>query len=202
MKDSPTKRKVVEAASSLFYQKGFHGTSVRDIAERASVNVSSISYYFKGKQGLLEYAVSRYYEEYLAIIEATLEESSDDTPNEKLKKLIHSIIQYKHSNLQLSCFIHRELSMDSVFVREMVVTYLAKENFIIGNAFSAVVKENKADKKKIDRQFLLMQLKGMLVTPYVLHNEWRSQVVGDYSHSLFVTKYVQTIHQWIDYITQ
>ncbi|MBC5638638.1 forespore capture DNA-binding protein RefZ [Ornithinibacillus sp. BX22] len=202
MKDSPTKRKVVEAASSLFYQKGFHGTSVRDIAEKASVNVSSISYYFKGKQGLLEYAVSRYYEEYLAIIEATLEESGDDTPNEKLKKLIHKIIQYKHSNLQLSCFIHRELSMDSVFVREMVVTYLAKENFIIGNAFSAVVKGSNADKQKLDRQFLLMQLKGMLVTPYVLHNEWRSQVVGDYSHSLFVTKYVQTIHQWIDYITR
>ncbi|MEN2467057.1 forespore capture DNA-binding protein RefZ [Ornithinibacillus sp. FSL M8-0202] len=202
MKDSPTKRKVVEAASSLFYQKGFHGTSVRDIAEKASVNVSSISYYFKGKQGLLEYAVSRYYEEYLAIIEATLEESSDDTPNEKLKKLIHKIIQYKHSNLQLSCFIHRELSMDSVFVREMVVTYLAKENFIIGNAFTAVVKGGNVDKQKLDRQFLLMQLKGMLVTPYVLHNEWRSQVVGDYSHSLFVTKYVQTIHQWIDYITQ
>ena len=201
MKDSPTKRKVVEAASSLFYQKGFHGTSVRDIAEKASVNVSSISYYFKGKQGLLEYAVSRYYEDYLAIIEATLEEFDHDTPNEKLKKLIHQIIQYKHSNLQLSCFIHRELSMDSVFVREMIVTYLAKENFIIGNTFSAVFKE-KNSKHKLDRQFLLMQLKGMLVTPYVLHNEWKSQVVGDYSHSQFVNKYVQTIHQWLDYITQ
>ncbi|MFS0673093.1 forespore capture DNA-binding protein RefZ [Ornithinibacillus sp. 179-J 7C1 HS] len=202
MKDTPTKRKVVEAASSLFYQKGFHGTSVRDIAERASVNVSSISYYFKGKQGLLEYAVSRYYEEYLAIIEATLEEFDNDTPNEKLKKLIHQIIQYKHTNLQLSCFIHRELSMDSVFVREMVVTYLAKENFIIGNTFLAVFKEKQEKKHKLDGQFLLMQLKGMLVTPYVLHNEWKSQVVGDYSHSQFVNKYVQTIHQWVDYITQ
>ncbi|WP_047985111.1 forespore capture DNA-binding protein RefZ [Ornithinibacillus californiensis] len=201
MKDTPTKRKVVEAASSLFYQKGFHGTSVRDIADKASVNVSSISYYFKGKQGLLEYAVSNYYEEYLAIIEATLDELEDDTPIEKMKKLIHNIIQYKHTNLQLSCFIHRELSMDSVFVREMVVTYLAKENFIIGNTFSAVF-HGKEDKHKVDRHFLQMQLKGMLVTPYILQNEWRSQVVGEYSHTLFVNRYVHTIHQWLDYITK
>jgi len=200
MKDSPTKSKVVEAASTLFYQKGFHGTSVRDIAEKASVNVSSVSYYFKGKQGLLEYAISKYYEEYLTIVETTLEESQDASPIEKLKKLVHRIIQYKHMNLQLSCFIHRELSMDSVFVREMAVTYLAKENFIIGNTFSDVFKNKKEDKHKVDRQFLLMQLKGMLVTPYVLHNEWRSQVVGDYSHSLFVDRYVKTIHKWLDYI--
>ena len=202
MKDTPTKRKVVEAASALFYQKGFHGTSVRDIAEKASVNVSSVSYYFKGKQGLLEYAVSNYYEEYLSIIEATLEETLDESSIEKLKKLIYKIIQYKHMNLQLSCFIHRELSMDSVFVREMAVTYLAKENFIIGNTFSDVFKNKKDDKHKLDRQFLLMQLKGMLVTPYVLHNEWRNQVVGDYSHSLFVDRYVKTIHKWLDYISE
>jgi TetR/AcrR family transcriptional regulator, regulator of cefoperazone and chloramphenicol sensitivity len=202
MKDTPTKRKVVEAASTLFYQKGFHGTSVRDIAEKASVNISSVSYYFNGKQGLLEYAVSNYYEEYLSIIEATLEETLDESSIEKLKKLIYKIIQYKHMNLQLSCFIHRELSMDSVFVREMAVTYLAKENFIIGNTFSDVFKDKKDDKHKLDRQFLLMQLKGMLVTPYVLHNEWRNQVVGDYSHSLFVDRYVKTIHKWLDYISE
>ncbi|GIO28849.1 forespore capture DNA-binding protein RefZ [Ornithinibacillus bavariensis] len=202
MNDIPTKRKVVEAASALFYQKGFHGTSVRDIAEKASVNVSSISYYFKGKQGLLEFAVSNYYEEYLSIIETTLEESIELDALESLKNLIYKIIQYKHMNLQLSCFIHRELSMDSVFVREMAVTYLAKENYIIGNAFSALFKNKTEDKSKPDRQYLLMQLKGMLVTPYILHNEWRSQIVGEYSHSLFIKRYVQTICNWLDYIAR
>ncbi|GGA82272.1 forespore capture DNA-binding protein RefZ [Ornithinibacillus halotolerans] len=201
MEDTPTKRKVMDAASLLFYQKGFHGTSVRDIAEKASVNLSSISYYFKGKQGLLEYAVSNYYEEYLAVIESTLEESNDITPLEKIKKLIHQIIHYKHSNLQLSCFIHRELSMDSVFVREMAVTYLAKENFIIGNLFSELFKDKQKKRKTMDKQFLLMQLKGMLVTPYILHNEWKEQVIGEYSHALFVKQYVRTIHNWLDYIT-
>ncbi|MED4214161.1 TetR family transcriptional regulator, partial [Priestia megaterium] len=40
-----TKQKVIDAAISLFNTKGYDGTSVRDIAKRADVNVANISYY-------------------------------------------------------------------------------------------------------------------------------------------------------------
>lgn len=66
----------------VIFQNGFHGTSVRDIAAKATVNVSLISYYFKGKQGLLEYAVTQYYEAYLETIEACIEENESLTPLE------------------------------------------------------------------------------------------------------------------------
>jgi len=198
MKANSSKQKVIDAASVLFFQNGFHGTSVRDIADRASVNVSLISYYFKSKQGLLEYAVTQYYEAYLEIIENTLKQANSLTSMEKLKKLIFAIIQYKQSNHQFTCFIHRELSLDSVFVREMAVTYLAKENYFISNIFFDILKQNK--QKVENSQFLLMQLKGMLITPYVLQNEWKDHVVGESSQNYFVKKYVQTIHQWLDFI--
>ncbi|MBM7597683.1 AcrR family transcriptional regulator [Virgibacillus halotolerans] len=198
MKPNPSKEKVIEAASSLFFQKGFAGTSVRDIADKASVNVSLISYYFKGKQGLLEHAVTQYYEEYLKIIEHVLEEKESLPALERLKSMIFSIIQYKQSHYQLSCFIYRELSLDSIFVREMAVTYLAKENHYVSKIFFDVLKAHR--KSNNDRQYLLLQLKGMLVTPYVLHNEWKDQVVGEFAHHQFVKKYVLTIHQWLDFI--
>src|SRR5690625_929357 len=126
---NPTKERVVNAATALFFQKGFDGTSVRDIAQKASVNVSLISYYFKGKQGLLEYAVTDYYEQYLEVIEESLQGSNSYSPLNQLKNLITAIIEFKQSNVQLSCTIHRELSLDTIFVREMTVTYLAKENY-------------------------------------------------------------------------
>nr|WP_100012134.1 forespore capture DNA-binding protein RefZ [Lentibacillus sediminis] len=198
MKKNPSRQKVIDAASSLFFQKGFSGTSVRDIADKASVNVSLISYYFKSKQGLLEYAVTQYYEAYLQTIEETLEQDESLPALEKIKDLISSIIQYKQSRHQFSCFVHRELSLDSVFVREMAVTYLAKENFYISNTFFAALEEQK--RKDPDRQFLLMQLKGMLMTPYMLQNEWKEQVIGDYSHQIFAKKYARSIHQWLDFI--
>ncbi|MGP4108279.1 forespore capture DNA-binding protein RefZ [Virgibacillus sp. L01] len=198
MKKNPTKQKVVDAASILFFQNGFHGTSVRDIADKATVNVSLISYYFKSKQGLLEHAVTQYYEAYLKAIEAAMLHNESISPLERLKKMIATIIHYKQSNHQFSCFIHRELSLDSVFVREMTVTYLAKENYFISNSFYAIFTKQK--KNNLDSRFLLMQLKGMLITPYILQNEWKNQVVGIDSHNQFANNYIRTIENWLDYV--
>ncbi|MFA1820305.1 forespore capture DNA-binding protein RefZ [Virgibacillus oceani] len=200
MKTNPSKQKVMEAASSLFFQKGFHGTSVRDIAEKAAVNVSLISYYFKGKQGLLEYAVTNYYEEYLKVMEAELEKTKNLTALDRMKTLISTIIQYKQSNHQFSCFVHRELSLDSVFVREMAVTYLAKENHFLQETFDIMLKNMKINTD--EKHYLFMQLKGMLITPYIMHNEWRNERIGDYSGEIFMKKYAKTIHQWLDFITE
>src|SRR5699024_5937672 len=161
----------MNAASLLFFQKGFHGTSVRDIAEEASVNVSLISYYFKSKQGLLEYAITEYYETYLKGLEEVIQQAESLPDVDKLKKVTFFIIQYKQDNLQLTCTIHRELSLDSVFVREMTVTYLAKENHFLSRIFYNIVSKDVPDK-----ELLFMQLKGMLVTPYLLYNEWKYQV--------------------------
>lgn len=199
MKKNPTRQKVIDAASSLFFQKGFHGTSVRDIAEKAAVNVSLISYYFKSKQGLLEYAVTNYYEEYLKTLEEALQRTETLSPLEKMNDLIFTIIQYKQANHQLTCFIQRELSLDSVFVREMAVTYLAKENHYIRKSFFDCIEGRvKGD----TREYLLMQLKGMLITPYILHSDWKNHVIGEYSHQIFVKKYVGTIRQWLHFIIE
>ncbi|RYG74932.1 TetR/AcrR family transcriptional regulator [Lentibacillus lipolyticus] len=198
MKKNPTKQRVIDAASSLFFQNGFHGTSVRDIASKAAVNVSLISYYFKSKQGLLEYAVTQYYEAYLETIERCLQENESLTPLEKLKKIIKVIIQYKQDNYQLSCFIHRELSLDSVFVREVTVTYLAKENYLVSHAFYQIFPDQ--TKRQQGKQFFLMQLKGMLTTPYVMQHEWKDMVVGDFSHDQFVKNYTHTVEKWLDFV--
>jgi AcrR family transcriptional regulator len=46
--------KIIETAEALFAEKGFSGTSVRDIADAAGINVAMISYYFGSKEKLLE----------------------------------------------------------------------------------------------------------------------------------------------------
>lgn len=195
LKINHSKQKVIDAASLLFFQKGFHGTSVRDIAEEASVNVSLISYYFKSKQGLLEYAITQYYEIYLQELEEVIQQTTSLSNLDQLKKIIFFIIQYKQDNLQLTCTIHRELSLDSVFVREMTVTYLAKENHFLSSLFYELLRKDLPDK-----DFLFMQLKGMLITPYLLHNEWKYQVIGNRSHQIFVEKYSRKVNAWLEFV--
>lgn len=43
---------ILEVAEQLFSEKGFEGTSVRDIANNAQVNLAMISYYFGSKEKL------------------------------------------------------------------------------------------------------------------------------------------------------
>lgn len=45
---------IIRAAEELFAKNGFDGTSVRDIAHHANVNVAMISYYFGSKESLFE----------------------------------------------------------------------------------------------------------------------------------------------------
>ena len=45
---------IIMTAEKLFASKGYDGTSVRDIAEEAGVNIAMISYYFGSKEKLMQ----------------------------------------------------------------------------------------------------------------------------------------------------
>ena len=45
---------ILFAAEKLFAEKGFEGTSTREISKAANVNISMISYYFGSKENLME----------------------------------------------------------------------------------------------------------------------------------------------------
>ena len=45
---------IIETAERLFAERGYDGTSVRDIADEADINVAMISYYFGSKEKLME----------------------------------------------------------------------------------------------------------------------------------------------------
>ena len=54
--ESDTRQKVLETATDLFAEKGYAGTSVREIVASAGVSKPVLYYYFKSKEGLF-YAI-------------------------------------------------------------------------------------------------------------------------------------------------
>ena len=52
--------RLLNAAEELFCEKGFEGTSIRDIAASAGCNIASVNYYFGGKQQLYEQVWKRH----------------------------------------------------------------------------------------------------------------------------------------------
>ncbi len=51
-KDHSTKERILQAAGSLFGEKGLFGTRVREICSRAEVNLASVNYHFRSKAEL------------------------------------------------------------------------------------------------------------------------------------------------------
>ena len=47
------KEQILEVAEELFAEYGFEGTSVRELAKKAKVNVAMISNYFGSKEQLI-----------------------------------------------------------------------------------------------------------------------------------------------------
>ena len=91
---------IMEIAETLFAEKGFNGTSVRDIAEKAHVNLAMISYYFGSKDKLLE-ALFGYRGEHLKL---KLESIIDDKSLSSLDKMNTMIDHYVDKIMKQQCF--------------------------------------------------------------------------------------------------
>jgi len=102
----------METAEVLFAEKGFNGTSVRDIAEKAHVNLAMISYYFGSKDKLLE-SLFDYRGEHLKL---KLETMIDDKTLGSLEKLDLLIDHYIEKIMNQQCF-------SRIMVREQVVNH-------------------------------------------------------------------------------
>ncbi|MEO0038050.1 MAG: hypothetical protein RIQ59_1261 [Bacteroidota bacterium] len=99
---------ILLVAEQLFAEEGFDGTSVREIAKIANINVAMISYYFGSKEKLLE-ALVLYR---ISGLQLHLESLSTEniSPIEKIEKLIEYYIQRINSNRCMYQIVHFELS--------------------------------------------------------------------------------------------
>ncbi|MFC7320304.1 forespore capture DNA-binding protein RefZ [Halobacillus campisalis] len=179
-----TRQRVLDVSCSLFYSNGFNGTSVRDIAKKAKVNVSIIHYYFKSKQGLFESLAVQYFEPYLEM----LEQEAEAKIHADLLELIKGILHYKQVHYQLSCLVYRELSLNTIFAKEMLVTYLAKENHLLSQIlFKKHTKFDLTFKEKL----CLLQFKGLLNVPHMMPQEFEGFYMSEDSVQYFVQTYAE-----------
>lgn len=113
------KSRILKTSITLFSEKGYSGVGIREIAEKAGVNISMISYYFNGKLGILKEIFNEFHDRYFKCIVNAID---TDIPVEKcIESIIHNIIDFVHDNLELTMITFTTMSLDIPEITDMKI---------------------------------------------------------------------------------
>jgi len=104
---SDKREHILTSAEKLFAEKGFDGTSVRDIAQLAGVNLAMISYYFGSKEKLLE-ALIEFRAMYAYGILEELNKNESLSPWDKIDRLVEFYVDRILNNLPFHNIMYQE----------------------------------------------------------------------------------------------
>ena len=79
---------IIDAAAAVFAEKGYHGSSTKDIADRLGIRQGSLYYYFESKESALEEVCQIGVEGFVQRLEAIL--ARDISPEEMLRAAVHT----------------------------------------------------------------------------------------------------------------
>jgi len=113
---------IMEAAEELFAEKGFDGTSVRDVAYKAGVNLAMISYYFGSKEKLME-SLFKYRGEFIKL---QLESVIENKKLSSLEKVYDLIDNHIERMMKQQCF-HKIMARQQMTDIKSVMTQLILE---------------------------------------------------------------------------
>jgi AcrR family transcriptional regulator len=116
-----TDRRLIDAAKELIPKTGFSGLKVRDVADKAGVNLGMFSYHFKTKDKFIEVLLAEIYEEFFSGFQ--LEVGRGANAKEQLR----------HTMLTIARFLrdHRDLVLplvEEIFLGNRHIMAFARKN--------------------------------------------------------------------------
>lgn len=149
----------METAEILFAEKGFNGTSVRDIAEKAHVNLAMISYYFGSKDKLLE-SLFDYRGEHVKLKLESMVEDKTLGSFEKLDLLIDHYIEKIMNQQCFSRIMLREQVVNHTGITAELITQMKKRNQQIISKLIHQGQKKGEFKRNIDIPLMMATLVG------------------------------------------
>jgi AcrR family transcriptional regulator len=119
-----TRERIVEAAAEAFAQKGFHGASTRDIAQRAGANQGLITYHFRSKDELWRAAADRIFGMLATTLGARVASLDSDDPRERIREQIREYVRFAAAHPELFRMMIEEGKNDGERMEWLVETHL------------------------------------------------------------------------------
>ncbi|MET0243952.1 MAG: TetR family transcriptional regulator [Flavitalea sp.] len=189
MQYNEKQQEIMTAAEILFANKGFSGTSVREIAEAANINVAMISYYFTSKEGLME----AIFHQRMSTVTERLESLANNTelnPFEKLEILVDDYINKLINQHRFHKLMYFEQRLDQNPAIMKLMSKLKKTN---GDLVARLVKEGQDKnyfKQDIDVSLMMHTLIGTIMHSFMNREYYReAHGMQDLTDEQFIDDY-------------
>ena len=150
---------IIEIAEKLFADKGFKGTSVREIADEAGINLAMISYYFGSKVKLME----AIFEVRIGSVQMRLENLLKDDSLTSLEKINMLVDEHVERVSQKECFF-KIMIIEQLNNKNPAILHAARQLKIRNTELvSQLIKEGQKKgvfKKKVDVLLMVNTLVG------------------------------------------
>lgn len=92
------RRQILDTAVNLFYEIGFEGASLRDLAQKVGINKATVYHYFESKEEILYHILDEVGQSLLGGLEEARRSSTD--PVECLRAMVRFQIFYMEANVE------------------------------------------------------------------------------------------------------
>ena len=161
--------KIIEAARKVFYEKGYSGATMRDIAKTADVNLALLHYYFRTKDAIFEIVLNNAFALLYKKLRSALE--SDNDIFGKIKLMVLGYITTAIDHPLLPSFVMRELAVNPSQIPAVINLHKSQMNEIINQFYNHI---REAGQKgiiwEIQPEQLCMDIQALSLYPYIAKN--------------------------------
>lgn len=192
-----TKEALIQAGTRLFATVGYDGTTVKDISERAGVNISLVSYHFQGKEGLYRAVIEQFGSSRLSVSERILiPPSSVEEFKVRLNMFVAEVFHDMTDNPDFCSIVQREIDSGLPVAKDIFANTFLKI-FERLHQFLVSAKKEKIIRADVDPLIAASNLHGSIIHMCKMDHlgkEMYGVSLQDESHRNKVVEQVVTIH--------
>lgn len=164
-KDKKTEDKIKQVARMMFIQKGFTGTTTREIATEAGTNLALVNYYFRSKEQLFKQIMLESLHEFFESVVDILNDSHTSLEI-KLERLVERYINQLNQHPDIPMFILSEIrSNPEIFLNEFLKGTKLRQT-VLFNQLTAHLQEKQ--KLNINPIHIMMNVLSMTLFPFIV----------------------------------
>lgn len=151
-----TEQRIMDVATKLFAKNGFDGASTREICKQAEVNISLISYYFGGKEGLYKKIVESIVQRIINYAQENILMGKSPEFLDTLSKQEKVQLLFKAMETIIDYFYSDNISTEELIIifREQITSSVALNSFgykIFKKLLASILEKEEDDKEVIFR---------------------------------------------------